>query len=360
MPDLKVAFWNLQNLFDTVPSDIAADLGFTPAQGWTQAVFQQKIANLASAIRLMFDGDMPDLFGICEIETKALAEQLINLIDPAGDKQYAVAHVESPDIRGIDTSLIYSANVLELAGQPQGHLIFLRYPTRDIFQVPLRVKANGAELMVFVNHWPSRRQGQYESEPFRLTVANHCGRLVDEVLKVSRAEFLLLPNAPESLAALNERWDRNVLLMGDFNDEPFNRSMLTYLQASNGTDRLEEPIKKASGSNLPAADSYLQTQATLFNCMWPVLGRPDEGTFYFADSINTMNLLDQFVISRGLFYGTSGLQFDRETVEIFRHPLISTRGKGRPKAFEFSKSGQVLVNGYSDHFPIMSRITVLQ
>ncbi len=359
MAELKVAFWNLQNLFDTVPSDIAADLGFTPAQGWTPAVFQQKITNLAEAIRLMFGGDMPDLLGICEIENKALAEQLITLIDPSGDKQYAVAHVESPDIRGIDTSLIYSTNVFELAGQPVGHLVFLRYPTRDIFQVPLRVKANGAELMVLVNHWPSRRQGQYESEPYRLTVANHCGRLVDDVLKLSRAEFLLLPDAPDSLTALNQRWDRNVLLMGDFNDEPFTRSMLTYLQASSGTDKLEEPIKKSGGSNLPATEGYLRQQAYLFNCMWPVLGRLDEGTYYYSDSTNTMNLLDQFIISRGLFYGSSGLQFDRPSVEIFRPALISTGGKGRPKAFEFSKSGQVLVNGYSDHFAILSRIAVL-
>jgi hypothetical protein len=359
MAEIKIAFWNLQNLFDTVPSDIAADLGFTPEQGWTQAVFQQKITNLAAAIRLMFAGEMPDLLGICEIETKALAEQLINLIDPAGLKQYRVAHVDSPDIRGIDTSLIYSANVFEPAGQPVGHLIFLRYPTRDIFQVPLRVLANGAELMVLVNHWPSRRQGQYETEPFRLTVANHCGRLVDDVLKVSRAEFLLLPDAVDSLTALNRRWNRNVLLMGDFNDEPFTRSMLSYLQASSGTDKLEEPIRKAGGSNLPDAESYLRRQAFLYNCMWPVLGRPDEGTYYYSDSTNTMNLLDQFIISRGLYYGSAGLRFDLPSVEVFRPELIRTGGKGRPKAFSFTTTGQVLVSGYSDHFPILSRLEVL-
>lgn len=359
MSELKVAFWNLQNLFDTVPSDIAADLGFTPAQGWTQPVFEQKINNLAAAIRLMFNGEMPDLLGICEIETKALAEQLINLIDPAGTKQYVVAHVDSPDIRGIDTSLIYSAAVFEPAGQPVGHLIFLRYPTRDIFEVPLRVRTNGAELVVLVNHWPSRSQGQYESEPYRLTLANHCGRIVDDVLKFPRAEFMLLPDTPQSLIDLNARWNRNVLLMGDFNDEPFNRSMLTYLQASNGTDKLEEPIRKFGGTNLPAAEGYLRRQAFLFNCMWPVLGRPDEGTYYYSDSTNTMNLLDQFVISRGLFYGSAGLRLDPQSVEIFRHSLISTGVKGRPKAFEFSKNGQVVVSGYSDHFPILSRLTVL-
>lgn len=359
MAEITVAFWNLQNLFDTTPSDIAADLGFTPEQGWTPAIFDQKIGNLAEAIRLMFGGAMPDLFGLCEIETKELVEQLIALIDPAGLKNYRVAHVDSPDIRGIDTSLFYSANVFELAGVPEGHLIFLRYPTRDIFQVPLRVKANGAEVTVLVNHWPSRRQGQYESEPFRLTVANHCGRLVDDILKVSRADFVALPDTTDSLTELNRRWDQNVLLMGDFNDEPFARSMLSYLQASSGTDKLEEPIRKAGGSNLPSAEDYLRRQAYLFNCMWPVLGRADEGTYYYSDSTNTMNLLDQFIVSRGLYYGSSGLRFDLDSVEVFRHPQISTGGKGRPKAFAFSTTGQVLVSGYSDHFPILARLEVL-
>jgi len=35
MAVIKVASWNLQNLFDTVASDVAADLEFTSAQTGT-------------------------------------------------------------------------------------------------------------------------------------------------------------------------------------------------------------------------------------------------------------------------------------------------------------------------------------
>jgi hypothetical protein len=355
MTAIKIAFWNLQNLFDTQASVIAADLGFTPAEGWTQAVYQVKIENLAQAIRLMHGGQLPDLLGIAEIETKAVVE---DLIAATGRDDYAIAHDESPDIRGIDTSLIYSQNIFELNGAPVGHLVHLRYPTRDIFEVPLRVIENGAELTVFVNHWPSRRNGIYESEPFRLTVASHCGRLVDQVLKLSRQEFLTLPDAPASLDLLNQRWNRSVLLMGDFNDEPFNRSILEFLQAANGTDHLEEVIRKSGNKNLPAPASYLGRQAYLYNCMWPHLAKPDEGTNYFSASTNSMNLLDQFIISRGLYYGIQGLKMQLESVEIFKPDILCSGERKRPKRFEFFKDGKP-PTGYSDHFPIQAVVDIV-
>jgi hypothetical protein len=356
MSEINVAFWNLQNLFDTTASEIATDLGYTPEKGWTQAVFEQKLANLADVINLMFDEEKPDLLGLCEIENLGLVEQLRDAID--GD-DYEIAHDDSPDIRGIDCSLVYSSDIFELAGEPQGHLVHLRYPTRDIFEVPLRVKENAALVTVFVNHWPSRRRGQFETEPFRLTVASHCGKLVDRLLKVTRSEFLNLPDTEASLDDLNRRWNSNVLLMGDFNDEPYNRSVLDFLRASSGEDNLEELIKEAQGPGvLPSAEAYLKRPAYLFDCMWPLLGLPDRGTYYYSYSTNTMNMLDQFITSRGLYYGSQGLNMNLESVEIFRPSIMAPGKKKRPKQFRFNKDG-IQENGYSDHFPIQAVIETL-
>ncbi len=352
MAEIKIAFWNLQNLFDSEISEIAADLGFTAENGWTEAVMNKKIENLAAVINLMHDEQKPDLLGLCEIENKKLAEKLIDLIDR---DDYKVAHVESPDIRGIDTSLIYSKKVFEPDGEPVGHLVHLRYKTRDVFEVPLRVKENDAKITVLVNHWPSRSRGKFESEPYRLTVASHCGRLIDRILKIPKAEFMALTKTQKSLNLLNNYWDKNVLLMGDFNDEPFDRSMLDFLQASNGVDHLEEPIKKSRGSKIPSPSAYLRKQAYLFNCMWPKLGIPDEGTFHFSQATNTMNMLDQFIISKGLYFGAQGLQFKQESVEIFKPKIMAPGSKKRPKKFEFSKRG-IKKDGYSDHFPISAII----
>ena len=151
MAEIKVAFWNVENLFDTTASPLAADLEFTPAEGWTQEVFDIKVANVAKIIKQMHGGSGADVLGVCEVENKGVMERLIAEI---GRADYRLAHVESPDIRGIDCSLIYSANVFEdpPAEDIKGHLVHFRFPTRDIFQVRLTLKSTGEELNVFVNH----------------------------------------------------------------------------------------------------------------------------------------------------------------------------------------------------------------
>jgi hypothetical protein len=357
MAHIKVASWNLQNLFDTRASDIAADLEFTPAQGWDEEALDKKLAHLATVIQAMHGGQGPDLLGIVEVETKPLLEALI---ERTGLMHLKVAHVESPDIRGIDTSLIYSADLFEPVGQPVGHVMHLRHATRDVFEVPLSVKANGASLRVFVNHWPSRRDGQYQSEPLRIAVAENCARLIDQVVKFTRTEYLAMPDTPATLVELNRRFNANCILMGDFNDEPFSRSVVEYLLAGKDLDHIEEPVKKASAADLPArqhtptASRYLELKAWLFNCMGPLAGASDTGTLTFSEGTNTMNLLDQFIVSRGLLFGHAGLKMRRDSVRIFKPPTMTTGGKQRPIAFDKQTK-----KGTSDHFPIECEIEIV-
>ena len=355
---IKVAFWNLQNLFDSQLSAIAADLGFTAENGWTETVVEAKLDHLAEVIRLMHNGQMPDLLGVCEVENKSLMERLAARLDA---DRYAVAHVESPDIRGIDTSLLYDRHVFYPHPEMPIRAIKVsnRFPTRDIFEVPLSLHGSNTELIVYVNHWPSRSMGKYESEPLRISVANHLGRLIDEQLKVDRLDYLQMPDSEQTLAMLNQRWNRNILLMGDFNDEPFNRSILDYLKASNSTDHLEEKIKASRRRDTPTPSAYFREQAYLFNCMWPFLAQPDTGTLFYSGATNSMNVLDQFMISRGLYYGLQGLKFDCDTVEIFRPEIMSSSRKKRPIRFEFDEDGLKPSRGYSDHFPITGVLQVL-
>jgi hypothetical protein len=307
-------------------------------------------------INQMNGGALPDLLGLCEVENKAV---LKDLVDRLNRPDYEIAHDDSPDLRGIDATLIYSKNVFELVDDPVGHVIHLRYPTRDVFEVPLRVKTNNKELTVLVCHWPSRSQGQYESEPLRITVAERCGALVDRIVKFPRDEFPAA-DTEASLATLNERWNRNVLLMGDLNDEPFNRSVLDYLRASKGLDHLEEPLKKSDGHNIPSLGTYLGKKVYMFNCMWPLMAKPDSGTYHYSSATNTMNFLDQFIISRGLYYGLDGLQMDQGSVTIFKTPELAPGTKERPKRFTFKKDKQTGVvsnnGGYSDHLPVLSKV----
>ena len=295
----------------------------------------------------MHGGQGPDLLGLCEVENRFVVDQLIAEI---GNPKYKVAHVDSPDIRGIDCSLIYSSDVFDdpPLADIVGHLVHFRFPTRDIFQVRLQVKANNAELHVFVNHWPSRRQGQFESEPHRITVGERCGQLVDQVLKLDRAAYVNVPDTPAGLAELNARCNRNVLVMGDFNDEPFNRSVTDYLRASKDLDKVEEELKAAPNQNIPTLRGYLERSPVLFNLSWSQLAIPDNGTFFFSGgTANTMNLLDQFIVSRGLHFGASKLKVRSNSLQIFLAPEMTPGAKHRPKGFDKKKPA-----GYSDHFPI--------
>ena len=111
MEDITVAFWNVQNLFDTTESEIAADLEFTQAEGWTRARLCEKLDALATVINAMFDGAGPELLGLCEVENRAVLELLVQRLGG----NFRIAHVDSPDIRGIDASLVYCANRFEIA-----------------------------------------------------------------------------------------------------------------------------------------------------------------------------------------------------------------------------------------------------
>jgi Endonuclease/Exonuclease/phosphatase family len=354
---INIACWNLQNLFDIDVSDIAADLEFTPEEGWDGEALDNKLTNLAEIIKLMHGGQGPDLLGICEVENKELLDELVVR---TGLPNLVVAHKNSPDIRGIDTSLIYSNKVFAPDGEPVGHNVHFRFPTRDIFEVPLKVKSSGARLHCFVNHWPSRSRGQYETEPLRIAVAENCAYLVREVLKFKHEDYVAMADSEATLQALNTRFDANVLLMGDFNDEPYSRSVVDYLLAAKDLDNIEEVIEKASANarpprrHTPTVRQYLEKKAYLFNCMWPLAGMSDRGSLHYGPGVNTFNLLDQFMISRGLLFGKSGLKMRLDATRVFEAPPMASAQKRRPVAFDKKTK-----RGYSDHFPIEAVIDVL-
>jgi hypothetical protein len=215
---INVAFWNLGNLFDTVDDPISDDFDFTPAKGWTTATQETKVANLAKVVDDMFGGSGPDLLGVCEVENEATLQQLVDAVTVRQDLEIFTFQ-DASDIRGIDCALIYSNQIFQpitLGGSepvaPASHIVHNRYPTRDIFEAPLRVVSNNAELIVYINHWPSRSQGRYLSEPLRIAAANHLGRLIDRRLKFTRQELLAMPDTNVSMITVQNRWNRKNLL----------------------------------------------------------------------------------------------------------------------------------------------------
>ena len=416
--NINVAFWNLGNLFDIQPNEISSDLEFTPNKGWNEKVRDIKIQNLTNIIKTTFDNG-PDLIGICEIENVSLAKKLIDELKKLlGRDDYQIAgtnvdgklkpYHKGPDLRGIDTCLIYSNKIFEQI-DGRGYMVNFRFPTRDIFYAKLRVLKNNTKLNVLVNHWPSRRgRDDYselmDTEYSRYMTAEHCGKIVDSILKYPKMEIEKFPNNFYSthegktvLEKLEERWNINILVMGDFNDEPFDKSIMKYLYATPDKNLLRKwkRIFRLAKEDFKSRDKtykqiYLEQPSVLFNCMWNLY---PNGSLYFRKT-NSFNLFDQFIISRGLLVGEQGLKMNLKSINIYTQGmtlgenlsesrfeqedtyderLIPFEFKQRPMAFEFDRIKNDINNstiqenetklrqpsGYSDHFPITCKIDIL-
>jgi hypothetical protein len=139
-------------------------------------VFAAKKANLAAVLRQLTAEGTPELPGVAEVEGDEVLDQLLREVgepnlrvvrDPAG----------TADLRGIDVSVAYDQRGLAVV-ERRSHVVNLRCPTRDIFEVIFRVNDTGEHLVVLASHWPSRRLGRYESEPSRIAVAENLAYLV--------------------------------------------------------------------------------------------------------------------------------------------------------------------------------------
>jgi len=259
----------------------------------------------------------PDLLGICEVENKFVVELLIQSLALLG-RNYQVIHSDSPDQRGIDVAFIYDENLfkvpLPLEDNVFSHFVLRRTATRDILQVTFQTVAHQRQLIVLGNHWPSRSGGQAESEAYRAMAGETLAYFHQRVLEVKG------DTTP-------------VLAMGDFNDEPFNTSLVNYALS-----------QRVPSIVLKGQNPYL------LNLMWTLMGK-GLGTLYFDGP----NVLDQFLINKNWLKSTARFRVNPDTANIVKlAPMVDKKGQPIP----FGGMGKpVNQNGFSDHFPIEIVIT---
>jgi predicted extracellular nuclease len=323
MPNLNIAWWNLENLFNhekaVRDSELKSKLK-SELKGWSAKVRDKKVSQLAHIIELMFNGNGPDLLGVCEVENEIVMERLANAINMPG-RNYAVVSHASDDARGIDTSFLLDTDQLSVVSTHH-QVVIKRSATRDIFWVRLRVNATGAEFVAVANHWPARSAGQYASEPFRILAGETHAYIISGMLDKERGGEKTLP----------------IISMGDYNDEPFNRSCQEYML----------------GSRDPGRVRYSRS-GHMLNLMWPLMHGHDPGTYLFGSN---WNMLDQFLVSYGMLRTASQVRANINSVEIFKPDILKASG-GKPRKFSrpSAKKG-VDLDGYSDHFPITVELKV--
>lgn len=312
-----IAWWNLENLFDEENAPLSrrpkrvADKIKKDIAGWTPELRDRKIAQLASVIVQMNGGNGPDVLGVCEVENRFVLDLLAAAVkDLLPARSYSIVHADTNDERGIDVAFLYDPGVLT-AHETFFHVVMRRNATREIVQVNFQT-AKGRTWVLFGNHWPSRSGGQFESSGFRDIAGETLAYFHERVLEVLGA------GTP-------------ALAMGDFNDEPFDASLVTHALSTRQRQRVIE-------AEIPR----------LWNLMWPALGQP-EGSFYFD---NQPNLLDQFLANKNMAVSDAQLAVLPETVEIMRFDGMVAPGRyRRPRPFG-GMGKPVDEDGYSDHFPV--------
>ena len=310
-----VAFYNLENLFDTINNNGKYDLEFSPAgsRKWDGQKFRKKIQKLSYAISQMTTKTTPDgpaVIGVSEIENRTVLEDLVNA-EPIRDRGLKFVHHDSPDARGVDVGLLYNPKLFRVLKVDNYRLTIPELPnfkTRDQMCVIglLGNKTTGySRVAVIVNHWPSRRGGEKESSWLRERAAH----LTDSISRI------LLKADP----------NMGIIVMGDLNDDPFNKSVAETLGAVKKIDKTPD--------------------GGFYNPFWKKLDN-GIGSYIYRGG---WNLFDQIIVNKNIVDGKCGVKFLGAEV-LNKQFLLQQSGqyKGYPlRTF----SGGAWTDGYSDHLP---------
>ena len=306
-----VAFYNVENLFDTIDDPITNDAEFLPdgLQNWDSDKYNLKIERISEVISKIGQEILPGgpaIIGLSEIENRGVLEALVNS-DNLKSKNYGIIHYNSPDRRGVDVALLFKKNRFVVEGSQS---IPLRttdtsFRTRD--QLLVWGKLDDEEIYFLVNHWPSRSGGEQRSAPKRKAAAELSRHIADSLIKIN-------PNV-------------KLMIMGDLNDNPNNASITKYLKA------------KGKADDVSSGDVY--------NPMMK-LYKVGIGSYAYRDS---WDLFDQIIVTFGLT-GNDYSSFKLMKVKIFNEAFLKQKtGTFTGYPWRTAAGGQYL-GGYSDHFAV--------
>lgn len=309
--NVRLTFWNVENLYDPYNDSTTLDDEFTSSgsKHWTYSKFRKKLNLVAKTLIAIGGWEPPVITGLCEVENKYVLNKLI-YETPLKSWKFRVLHHESPDARGIDVAMIYRPDKFRLLTAKTFSINFpfdTTSQTREILMVK-GLLFDSDTLTVFINHWPSRRGGYSSSQPRRNWVAGMLRKLVDSVQSVNMAS--------------------NIVIMGDFNDEPDKESISSILGARDDTTQL-----------LPNS---------LVNLMFPKIR--NEGTIKYQGN---WSILDQFIVSASVFLGNNGLRADFRDAQIVRKNfLLNEDARYFGSKPDRTYIGPRYNGGFSDHLPI--------
>ncbi len=331
-----VAFYNLENLFDTIHDAGKNDYEYLPSgtQKWGKMKYEAKLRNMSRVLSELCTDKLPmgaAVIGVSEIENSRVLDDLLK--QPALSKRgYKYVDIPSYDRRGVECAFFYNPKFFTLdryfavqynygptgkvddpmlgftidkAGKVQA-IDSLQGDTTYITRpfLVMEGKLAGEKTFFIVNHWPSRAAG----DEVRQRAGWQVRQLKDALMKSE-------PGA-------------KVIIMGDMNDDPGNKSMTEQLGCKS-----EE--KDVAGAH------------DMYNPWYNTLYKVGQGTLLYNGK---WNLFDQIVVSGNL------VGKDRSTLKYYQHAifmrdyLFQQEGKYKGSPLR-THAGGVWLNGYSDHLP---------
>lgn len=308
-----VAFYNLENFYDTTNNPMVNDDDFTlkGIKHYNSIIYQDKINNLAKVIGLIgteYATDGPAILGVAEIENDTVLNDLIH--HPLIKKRnYQIVHYDSKDIRGIDVALLYNPSYFTVLESGKLHVSLPysgneKYETRDVLWV--KGLMDGEAVYFMVTHWPSKRGGEDRTNASRASAAAVCRNYINTIFKKE-------PGA-------------KIILMGDLNDNPDSYSVTKVLQTSS------DPNKTSS--------------TNMYN-PWALIYKNGYGTLANQD---TWSLFDQLLLSKA-WLSKEQRGFYLNQYHVFKK-LFMVENTGRYKGYPMRTwDGNNYRGGFSDHFP---------
>lgn len=310
-------FYNVENYFDYRDDTLKNDAEFLPEgmRHWDKYKFFEKRNKIAKVLLAAGEWGAPAIIGLAEVENRHCVESLV-YDSPLQKLQYRFIHKESPDERGIDAVLLYRPQHFEPLDT---QFLAVHFPfdpentTRDILYTKGAVPG-GDTLHVFVNHWPSRWGGKTATQAKRMAAAKVLRGTVDSLLDAH--------NAPK------------ILIMGDFNDFPHNKSLAETLAA-------QKPVTNPR-------------PRMLYNLSLPLHEKSNTGTNKHQGK---WGMLDQIIVSGALLNNSGGLHTPETTHQILQLPfLLENDDKYVGKKPNRTFIGYRFHGGFSDHLPVLLKL----
>ena len=317
-----VAFYNLENLFDTIHDEGKNDYEYLPDGGmkWNSLKYEHKLMRMAEAISQLGTDEDPRgamCVGVAEVENIGCLNDLCKELKTTYNRTYTPILIEGPDRRGVDVGFLYNPDLFKVS-KVNGYPLKAHYTDGGVVKSRLQLVVSGyimgsgrpEKIHVIVNHWPSRYGGELSSRPTRDTAAMLTRTICDSIYRKE-------PRA-------------KIIIMGDLNDDPMNHSCKDILQARKTREEV--------------------TEQGFFNTMWLKL-ESGVGTLFYRGS---WNLFDQIIISEPLL----SEQIDSEKwcywkSQIFNKPFLTVQeGSEKGAPLRTHKAG-VWQDGYADHYPTM-------